>query len=239
MKHLKRKTPDFYDVTVKEINRPKITFKKIFLIAVILGLAACIFVFGLNLYVVISAKDKIKTEFTDNFDCILVLGAGVRDGQPRPMLQDRLDYAIELYKKGVAPKLIMSGDHGRKDYDEVNIMKQYAIDQGVPSEDIFMDHAGFSTYESVYRAEYIFKVESMIIVTQKYHLFRALYISNKLGIKAEGYASDPRRYTGSVYRELREVLARDKDVFYCMFKPRPTYLGDAIPVSGNGDLTND
>ena len=155
------------------------------------------------------------------------------------MLQDRLDYAIDLYKNNVAPKLIMSGDHGRKDYDEVNIMKDYAIEKGVPSEDIFMDHAGFSTYESIYRARDIFKAEKMVIVTQEYHLFRALYISNRLGVEAVGYASDPRVYSGQLYRELREILARDKDVIYCIFKPKPTYLGEAIPVSGNGNNTND
>ena len=79
----------------------------------------------------------------------------------------------------------------------------------------------------------------MIIVTQKYHLYRALYISDRLGITAEGYASDPRQYAGQLYREFREILARDKDFFYCIFKPKPTYLGESIPVSGNGDLTND
>lgn len=217
----------------------KINYKKLFLTLVILGIAAVIAVMSINLYIVKKTENRIRYTFSEDYDCILVLGAGVRDGKPRPMLQDRLDYAIDLYRKGVAPKLIMSGDHGRKDYDEVNIMKQYAINKGVPSEDIFMDHAGFSTYESIYRARDIFKADKIIIVTQKYHLFRALYISERLGVEAYGYASDPRKYAGSTYREFREVLARNKDLVYCIFKPRPTYLGEAIPVSGNGDLTND
>ena len=217
----------------------RLSIKKLFLWAVIICLVGAFAVFGINLFVVASAKDQIQTDFQEDYDCILVLGAGVRDGRPRPMLQDRLDYAIDLYKKGAAPKLIMSGDHGREDYDEVNIMKDYAINMGVPSEDIFMDHAGFSTYESIYRARDIFEADRIIIVTQKYHLFRALYIANCLDVEAVGYASDPRAYTGRYYREFREVLARDKDFVYCIFKPKPTYLGESIPVSGNGDLTND
>ncbi len=175
----------------------------------------------------------------DNIDCILILGAGIKDDKPSPMLEDRLDEGIKLYKEGVAKKIIMSGDHGRKEYDEVNIMKQYAIDKGVPSEDIFMDHAGFSTYESIYRAKEIFQAKRIIIVTQRYHLYRALYIANQLGLEAYGVGSDPREYVGSTYREIREVLARDKDFIKCIFKPKPTYLGDTIPVSGNGDVTND
>jgi vancomycin permeability regulator SanA len=102
-----------------------------------------------------------------------------------------------------------------------------------------MDHAGFSTYESLYRARDIFKVKKVIIVTQKYHLSRALYVAQNLGLEAYGVASDPRQYAGQNYREIREVLARIKDFFYVLAKPKPTFLGEAIPVSGNGDLTND
>ncbi len=217
----------------------RINYKKLFKTFFVLGIVACIIVFGTNLFVKLSTQKLIRTDFNEKYDCILVLGAGVRNGSPRPMLQDRLDYAIKLYKDGIAPKLLMSGDHGQKDYDEVNVMKNYAIEKGVPSEDIFMDHAGFSTYESIYRTRDIFKAKKIVIVTQEYHLYRALYISKSLGISAVGYASDPRQYTGQLYRNLREVLARDKDFLYCIFKPKPTYLGDAIPVSGNGDFTND
>ncbi len=236
MKWFKFQNTDSENMTVR---LKTITFKKVINILFIIGIIVCIFVFGINFFVLKSTKKQIMTEFNGSYDCILVLGAGVRNGKPSPMLQDRLDYAVELYKNGAAPKLLMSGDHGRDDYDEVNIMKNYAIEKGVPSEDIFMDHAGFSTYESIYRARDVFEAEKIIIVTQKYHLFRALYISNKLGVEATGYASDPQQYAGRLYRELREVLARDKDFVYCIFKPKPTYLGDAIPVSGNGNLTND
>ncbi len=225
--------------TAKVISFKKVNYKKLFTTLFLLGIAACLLIFGINLFVKQSTQDLILTDFNEEYDCILVLGAGVRSGNPSPMLEDRLDYAIELYKQGVAPKIIMSGDHGQKDYDEVNVMKNYAILCGVPSEDIFMDHAGFSTYESIYRARDIFKAKKIVIVTQEYHLYRALYISKSLGVSAAGYASDPRQYAGQLYRNLREILARDKDFFYCIFKPKPTYLGDAIPVSGNGDFTND
>ncbi len=217
----------------------RINYKKHFKTLCIFGIAALVLVFGINLFIKQSTQKLILTKFDEKYDCILVLGAGVRNGTPSPMLEDRLEYAIKLYNDGVAPKLLMSGDHGQKDYDEVNVMKDYAIKKGVPSEDIFMDHAGFSTYESIYRARDIFKAKKIVIVTQEYHLYRALYISKSLGVSAVGYASDPRQYAGQTYRNLREILARDKDFLYCIFKPKPTYLGDAIPVSGNGDLTND
>lgn len=193
--------------------------------------------------VVNKTKNSIVTldeaaELSD-VDCAVILGAGVRNGKPTAMLRDRLLVGIELYKSGAAKKLIMSGDHGNTDYDEVNTMKSFAVENGVPDSDIFMDHAGFSTYETVYRAKEIFEADSVIIVSQEYHLYRALYIAEKLGVKAVGVSADLTTYRGQTKRALREILARDKDFFKCIFKPKPTYLGDKIPVSGNGNLTND
>ena len=175
-----------------------------------------------------------------DMDCILVLGCLVKDnGNPSAMLHDRLTRGVALYDMAAAPKLLMSGDHGRMDYDEVDAMKQFAVDANVPSEDVFMDHAGFSTYESIYRAREIFGVQKVIIVTQEYHLHRALYIAERLGVEAYGVASDYRTYSGQTMRDLREVLARAKDLITCIFKPEPTYLGNAIPIYGDGNLTND
>ena len=213
--------------------------KKIIIILCILMLIGITYVLSINFYVTSSTKKQINTKLNEKVDCILVLGAGIWGDKPSPMLQDRLDTAIKLYKDGVSNKIIMSGDHGTKEYDEVNIMKQYAIDAGIPSSDIFMDHAGFSTYESIYRARDIFQVKNMVIVTQEYHLYRALFIANKLGIKSYGVNSDPREYAGQLYREAREILARNKDFMYTIFKPKPKYLGETIPVFGNGDITND
>ena len=198
-------------------------------------------IFVINFYVVYSTKGNIINNYSniDDVDCILILGAGIWGDEPSPMLEDRLLEGLKLYKNNISNKIIVSGDHGKRDYDEVNIMKDYLIDKGVPSEDIFMDHAGFSTYDSIYRVKEIFKAENIIVVTQKYHLFRALYIANGLSIKAYGANSDPRRYVGASYRELREVAERNKDFVKMIFKPKPTYLGDEIPVSGDGNITND
>ena len=186
---------------------------------------------------IISPEEAAK--LTD-VDCILVLGCLVKkNGVPSDMLHDRLKRSVSLYDAGAAPKLLMSGDHGTEGYDEVAAMKQYAIDAGVPSEDVFMDHAGFSTYDSVYRARDVFQAKKIIIVTQEYHLSRALYIARQLGLDAYGVSSDYHNYLGQTARDIREVLARVKDFAYCIFQPDPTYLGEAIPIFGNGDLTND
>ncbi len=188
------------------------------------------------------AGDKITAadEVTAGADCILVLGAGVyADGTPTPMLADRLDCALSLYEEGKAPKILVSGDHGQDHYDETNAMKDYLTARGVPSADVFMDHAGFNTYDSIYRARDIFGVERAVIVTQKYHLYRALYIADRLGISAQGVAADTRYYHGQPYREVREMAARCKDVIQCVFKPQAALMGETIPISGDGDITND
>ena len=225
----------------QEPKKMVITAFRFLILIVILGL--CL-LFGIDFYVRSSTKDRIispeNASSVSDADCILVLGAGIRtDGSPSPMLQDRLNTGIELYQNGAAPKLLMSGDHGRKKYNEVQTMKDIALDQGVPSEDVFMDHAGFSTYDSLYRARDVFQARKVIIVTQKYHLYRALYIARSLGLDAWGVSADTRRYRGQSQRDFREILARDKDFFVSVFKPLPKYLGDTIPITGNGDLKND
>ena len=218
--------------------------KPILLILLYLALVGVIALCSMNGYVKSVAKERIVTvEETANLedvDCIIVLGCQVRDdGTLSHMLRDRLMRGLEVYHAGAAPKLLMSGDHGRKEYDEVNAMKQYAIENGVPSEHVFMDHAGFSTYETVYRAKEIFEADKVIIITQEYHLYRALYIADKLGLEAYGVSADLNKYAGQSMRDFREVLARCKDWAMCIFKPEPTYLGESIPVNGNGDVTND
>ncbi|XCP85015.1 ElyC/SanA/YdcF family protein [Roseburia hominis] len=214
---------------------------KVLFLLICLGV---LLIFGINFYVKTSVKSCIisledASSLMDR-DCILVLGAGVRDdGSPSPMLKDRLDTGIDLYLNESAPKLLMSGDHGHKDYNEVQTMKDLAMEAGIPSEDIFMDHAGFSTYDSLYRARDVFQAEKIIIVSQEYHLYRALYIARALGLDAYGVPADTQRYAGQTVRDLREIAARDKDFLTSLFKPAPKYLGEAIPVSGDGNLTND
>lgn len=200
-------------------------------------------VLGINAYVKIAACDRMLTneeaQKLEDVDCILVLGCGVHGDVPSHMLEDRMLKALEVYETGVTKKILMTGDHGRTDYDEVNVMKSFAVERGVESSDVFMDHAGFSTYDSMYRAKNIFTCKKIIIVTQKYHLYRALYIANKLGIEAYGVNSDQRTYGKFLYREVREILARDKDFVKCILKPESVCLGEEIPISGDGDLTND
>ena len=222
--------------------------KKILLIGVvavmILGILGLALLLGITSWVTSSVKDYILTEeqaaqLTD-MDCILVLGCKVgTDGTLSHMLEDRLRQGVALYDLGAAPKLLMSGDHGTPEYDEVDAMKRYAVDAGIASQDVFMDHAGFSTYESVYRAKEVFEVQRVIIVTQEYHLYRALMVAREMGLEAYGVAVNYRTYVGQTSRDIREILARVKDFGMTIFWPEPTYLGEVIPISGNGELTHD
>ena len=224
--------------------RKKRIILKIVSIALCLVLSGLCAVGLLNSIVVGAARERILTpqeaaELAD-VDCILVLGCLVKDnGVPSDMLSDRLRRGMELYDMGASGKLLMSGDHGREGYDEVAAMKRYALDAGAASADVFMDHAGFSTYESLYRARDVFCAKKVIIVTQEYHLYRALYVAKQLGLDAYGVHADYRGYTGQLSRDIREVLARVKDFGASIFQPEPAYLGQTIPVWGDGDLTND
>lgn len=221
----------------------KRVIKRLCIIALCLILVGGLAVAGINLGMILSTRDRITSpeDTFEDIDCILVLGCQVHsDGTPSHMLQDRLQYGVNTYFSGDdCPKILMSGDHGQEGYDEVNVMKQYAIAKGVPSEDIFMDHAGFSTYESIYRAKEIFGAKRIVIVTQEYHLYRALYVADALGLEAWGVAANPREYAGQFSRDCREILARVKDFGMGILKPQPTYLGEAIDISGSGDITND
>ncbi len=221
----------------------RLKMKKVITTIIITLIILVIIVISINTWVKATTKNQIIKDENysklKDIDCIIVLGAGIWGDKPSPMLEDRLLRAIELYKNNISSKIIMSGDHGKEDYDEVNTMKNFAIEKDVPAEDIFMDHAGFSSYESIYRAKEIFEAKKIVIVTQEYHLYRALYIANQLGVEAYGVPSDQRQYVGAGYREAREIMARNKDFVKCIFKPKPTFLGDTIPVNGDGNVTND
>lgn len=218
-------------------------WRKIIIFALGVLIVLGIFVLSIDNYVEREGKEFIVgLNEVPEAEVILVLGAYVApDGTASPMLNDRLTVAQELYQKGIAAKVIVSGDHGRENYDEVNAMKKFLMERGIPDQDIFMDHAGFSTYESLYRARDIFKVTKVIIVTQEYHLMRAVFIARELGIEAYGVASDLQNY-GPVMAQykVREIAARNKDFFMAkLIRPKPTYLGEAIPVFGDGRATND
>lgn len=219
-----------------------------------MGIFIVIVAIAINLFMIKTTEDQIVSSYDGTSgsvsnetlveisridpECIMVLGASVNpDGTPSPMLKDRLETGIELYNRGVAPKLLLTGDNGQIEYNEVEAMKNYAVNAGVPEEDIFLDHAGFSTYDSVYRASYVFGVESMVAVTQEYHLYRTLHGCKKMGIEAVGIGADQEVYAGQEYREIREVLARVKDFVMWLIKPEATFLGEAIPISGSGIVT--
>lgn len=175
-------------------------------------------------------------------DAIIVLGAGVRgDGSPSDILSDRLETSLEVYKANLGNTFILSGDHGTVEYNEVRAMKDYIIKGNIDEKIIFMDHAGFSTYDTMYRAKEIFKVDKAVIVTNEYHLPRALYIARKLGIEAYGVKSDIREYQLMDSYKKREILAQLKDFTYVnILKPEPKFLGEAIPVSSSdGRVTDD
>lgn len=228
----------------KEDKKKKKMIIRLLLWGLFLGIALVLLIVGINLYMVLKEKSRVLSvdEVSDiQADCILVLGAGIReDGSPTWMLEDRIKIGDWLYQQGCASKIIMSGDHGREEHDEVNTMKNYAVAEGVPSEDIFMDHAGFETYDSLYRAKEIFGAEKIMIVTQEYHLYRALYIADMLGLEAYGVPSDLRFYSKKMaYWKFREYLARVKSFGKCIYKPEPKYLGEPIDLSVSGDVTND
>lgn len=206
-------------------------------------LGIIIFFLVTNLIMITSTKNNIKEEKElsniKDVDCILILGAGIRYNKPTPMLEDRLLTGINLYNNQISNKILASGDHMNKNYDEVNVMKDYLISRKIPSSDIFMDHAGISTYDSIYRAKHIFKAKKIIIVTQKYHLYRALYIAKTLNIEAYGVASNPRIYANQLPRDIREFLARTKDFIKVHLKLKSKYLGEEILLTENGNITND
>lgn len=194
-----------------------------------------------NLIITRSTDDHIVNdpEEAPRAQCAIVLGARVYEsGTPTPMLTDRLDTGIALYKLGRVDKLLLSGDHGQKEYDEVNAMLTYVLEQGVPEEDVFTDHAGFSTYETMYRARDVFKVTTALIVTQDFHLARAVYTARTLGLEATGVVADIQPYTNEIRFAVRDWLARVKAfVQLHITHPGPRYLGPAIPIDGDGRLT--
>ena len=173
-----------------------------------------------------------------NADAIMVLGAAVRpNGSPSPLLQDRLDVAIKLYKQGVAPKIIMSGDNSDSHYNEVMNMCNYAVEQGVSKDDIFCDHAGVNTYDSMYRAKNVFGAKHLVIVTNEYHLYRSMFLCRSFGVDARGVASDQGSYTDMDYYEQREFFARVKDFYGALTNAEPSTYSEPVSLEGSGTVT--
>jgi vancomycin permeability regulator SanA len=195
-----------------------------------------------NIIVIASVKDRIVTADEaaaiaadkGKFHCAEVLGAAVWSGNPSPMLAERIDAGMELVKNGATDILLFSGDNGTNEYNEVAAMKKYALTNGagysVGEGNIYLDYAGFSTYDSMYRLRDVFDTKRAVVVTQKYHLYRALYIADRLGVEAYGVAAAPRK-SGQLQRDIREIFARTKDFFYVLTNQSPKYLGDTIELT--------
>ena len=204
-----------------KLREPK--HKCFWLCALVLGIFVTFVVIIPNIVVCASSAKYIYDrnniqELDNDFDCILVLGAGVySDGTPTPMLNDRLVVACEAYEAGCSNRLVMSGDHISADYNEPKAMKNFAIEQGIDSKVIFLDHAGISTYDSIYRAINIYGAEKILIVTQKYHLYRAIYLAQSMGAEAYGVSANLRSYIGQPKYTVREWAARVKDFAICTF----------------------
>lgn len=172
-----------------------------------------------------------------NADCALVLGAGVRDdGTPTDVLRDRLDEGIALYRAGRVKRLLVSGDHHKDSYDEPNTMRRYLEENGIPPADIFMDHAGIDTYSSVWRAKHVFGAQRLVIVTQQFHLSRAVWCARSLGMEAEGRPADRHRYKAITWFQAREVISRTK-AFVDIGVGRSARGGPAIDLRGDGRVT--
>lgn len=208
-------------------HRKKILQYGILFLALLL--VSSLMILGVSAAVCDKTKNRIVTtdallNMQADFDYILVLGCLVReDGTLSDRLFDRVSVGISLYQMGISDRILMSGDsYEREEYDEVGAMKREAIDKGVPEDAVLVDPHGLSTYESLYRLREMFAGKRVVIVTQRYHLFRALYIAEKLGIEAYGVDAALRPYQKQIAMETREVLARCKDVCYSLLQPKPT-----------------
>lgn len=195
------------------------------------------FVLVVNFRILSLSADRIYDDIKQlpSAEVVLILGARVYgDNRMSSVFLDRVQTALEVYEAGKVEKIIVSGDHGTKYYDEVNVVKDYLLEKGVPGEDIFLDHAGFDTYDSIYRAREIFGVSSLIISTQNFHLSRAIYIAKGLGLEVSGISANRRTYVFSTNYNLRESLARVKAFFNLLLKSESKFLGEPIPISGDG-----
>ena len=202
-----------------------------------------------NLIVVISVHDDVysdDTEFIDSadysedkYDCIIVLGCSVySDGTPSPFLEDRLKTAVSLYESGAASTILLSGDHSQSSsYNEVSTMFDYCVDAGVPVENIYLDHFGYSTYETMYRAANVFGIDNAIIVTQHYHVCRAVYDAQAFGIDAVGVSAVNSGYVVAPKNYIREFLARSKDFVFDIVKPDIEDHNEDVDIAGDGRQT--
>lgn len=209
--------------------------------AILLLFCGALLLIGASGWVWLAGRSFIQTaETAPEAQTAIVLGALVYpDGRVSPMVADRLEATYQLYRLGKVRRVLITGDHGQVEYDEVNTMRRYLEAKGVPPAEIFMDHAGFDTYDSLYRARAVFQVQSALVVTQGFHLPRALYIARRLGLQAHGVAADRFIYQDASYYEVREAAARVKAFGEVLLRRKPHFLGPVIPITGDGRETHD
>lgn len=196
----------------------------------------------INSWVIYSSHNFIHNDFSKIPNCHtgIILGAFInKKGVPCYALRDRLETGIDLYKKHKIKRILVSGDHGTKEYDEVNHMKNYLVKNGIPEKDIFLDHAGFDTYNTMVRAKKVFLVKNAIVITQAFHLPRAVYLAKSQGLTAYGIRADKRKYYSAKRYEIREVLARIKAFLEVTFHKNPVYLGKEISIYGESKNSYD
>lgn len=209
--------------------------KRIFLFAVrgifILFVIVCL----TNITIYLATKKYIYSTALESPEAgvVLIPGAAIlQNGDLSPIFEDRVDMAIKLYETKKVAKILVSGDNSTVSHNEVNPVRLYLMEKGIPDQDIFLDHAGFDTYSSMYRARDIFGVSSVLIATQSFHLPRAVFIARRLGIEAYGVNADIGHILFRNY--MREILANEKAVLNLMFNREPKYLGEKIPITGDG-----
>ena len=219
--------------------------KRFFIIAASIFLVGILFAAGINLYIINYAKPFIYTNITSLPESytVIIPGAKVYANNISDVVRDRIEAGVDCVNHSKAQRILISGDHGRTDYDEVNQMRLYMQRiYNVQPDIIFMDHAGFSTYETMYRARDIFCVDDAVVVTQKFHLARSVYIGRKLGLNIVGYeAPELVVYSKQTHAnwKAREALARIKAFFMVLLNSKPTYLGQQIPITGNAKTSRD
>jgi len=208
--------------------------KKYFKIILYLAIIGLVAIVSVNYYVKSSTKKNIYysiKKFPKN-DVGIIFGAGINGDQPSKYLKDRLDAGISLYKANRINKILLSGDNGSDEHDELTVMKNYCFNHGVDTTKIFIDYAGFDTYSTMYRAKHIFKIKKATLISQEYHLNRAIYIGQKLGIKSVGYSANNGEYLGYKYVTFREYGSIFKSFFDVLRNREPHFLGNPIDING-------
>lgn len=216
---------------------PRLHWRRHLLLVALLVAALC----GVNAWVlhrsssgIVASSDQLKTAWT-----IIVLGSFVTDDGVSACVEERLQRAHEVYRMGKGQRFLLTGDHGRKDYDEVNTMMRRLVEMGVPKEHVFLDHAGFDTYDSMWRAKHVFQVDSAIIVSQGFHLPRAQYLANAVGLNAQSIAADPMGGSVCARAGVREPLARIKAFLNASLGSKPHHTGAAVPITGSASASHD